>query len=151
VSEGASISSIHQSDGGQYGQYAGQRQDFQQYGQQTDQYGPHYGKGPKGYQRSPEGLKEQVCDRLESDGYLDASEIEVEVKNCEVTLSGKVASREEKRQAERCAESISGVKDVHNHLTVDDNLGKGWQSNQRAESGRTLQSGGTKSKETNIT
>jgi hypothetical protein len=113
-------------------------------GQRRDQYqhGPYSGKGPKGYQRSPERLKEQVCEQLESNGYLDASEIEVEVKNCEVTLSGKVASREDKREAELCAEAVSGVKDVHNRLTVDSNMGGESQSEQRTSSAR-----GSKSKE----
>jgi hypothetical protein len=84
--------------------------------------GPHAGTGPKGYKRSSEGLKEQVCERLENDGRINASEIEVEVEDCEVTLKGKVPSREQKRCAEDCAESVHGIKDVHNRLSIDRNL-----------------------------
>jgi hypothetical protein len=81
--------------------------------------GPYSGTGPKGYQRSSESLKEQVCERLEEHGEIDASEIEVAIQNGEVTLSGKVESREQKRMAEDCACSVRGVKDVHNQLKVD--------------------------------
>lgn len=81
--------------------------------------GPYSGTGPKGYQRSSESLKEQVCERLEGHGEIDASEIEVAIQNGEVTLSGKVESREQKRMAEDCACSVRGVKDVHNQIKVE--------------------------------
>jgi len=44
------------------------------------QRGPHAGRGPKGYQRSDERIREDVCDRLTEHPAIDASEIEVEVK-----------------------------------------------------------------------
>jgi osmotically-inducible protein OsmY len=75
------------------------------------------GRGPKGYRRSDERIKEDVNDRL-SEGYLDASEIEVIVMNAEVTLTGSVDSRENKRLAEDIAESVSGVSNVENRLRV---------------------------------
>jgi hypothetical protein len=84
--------------------------------------GPYAGTGPKGYKRSSDGLKEQVCERLENDGRINASEIEVDVKDCEVTLKGKVPSREQKRCAEDCADSVDGIADVHNRLTIDQNM-----------------------------
>jgi hypothetical protein len=99
--------------------------------------GPFAGTGPKGYQRSSDSLKEAVCDRLESDGRVDASEIEVEVDKCEVTLTGKVPSREQKRLAEDCAERVRGIKDVHNRLTVDSNVDSNtgsWFNDSNAES-----------------
>jgi hypothetical protein len=80
--------------------------------------GPHAGVGPRGYQRSPESLRERVCERLEQAGYIDASDIEVEIENEEVTLTGSVSDREQKRLAEDCAESVRGVSDVHNRLTI---------------------------------
>ncbi|HKC85408.1 MAG TPA: BON domain-containing protein, partial [Blastocatellia bacterium] len=57
-------------------------------------------------------------DRLTDDWYVDASDMEVSVNNCTVTLSGRVDSRLEKRRAEDIAESVPGVKDVSNRLTV---------------------------------
>jgi hypothetical protein len=76
------------------------------------------GKGPKGYRRSDERIREDICDILTEDPYIDASNLEVTVKECEVTLSGSVNSREDKRRAEDLVESCSGVKDVHNTLRV---------------------------------
>ncbi len=76
------------------------------------------GRGPRGYRRSDERIKEDVCDMLTEDPYIDASNIEVTVKDCEVTLSGNVNAREDKRRAEDLIERISGVKDVHNTLRV---------------------------------
>lgn len=81
--------------------------------------GPHKGKGPRGYQRSEERIKEDINDRLSDDGQLDASDIEVEVKDNSVILSGSVNSREAKRRAEDLAESISGVHNVENRLHVN--------------------------------
>lgn len=78
----------------------------------------HYGKGPRGYSRSDERIREDVNDRLTDDWQIDASEIEVVVSNAEVTLNGTVTSREEKRRAEDLAENVSGVRHVQNNLRV---------------------------------
>lgn len=78
----------------------------------------HRGKGPKGYQRSDERIKEEVSDALHDDHYVDASEIEVQVQGGEVTLTGTVSDRQQKRHAEDCVERVRGVKDVHNHVRV---------------------------------
>lgn len=81
--------------------------------------GPFVGKGPRGYKRSPDRLKEQVCDLLEQHGEIDASDIDVKVEeDCTVTLSGNVDSRRTKRLAEDLAESVAGIRDVQNHLRV---------------------------------
>jgi BON domain len=80
--------------------------------------GPHAGRGPRGYQRSDERIREDVCDVLCGHGYIDASEIEVSVLNGEVTLIGVVRERPEKRMAEDAAEQVSGVREVHNQLRV---------------------------------
>lgn len=78
----------------------------------------HRGRGPKGYVRSDARIEEDVNDRLTDDGLLDASDIEVDVAEREVTLSGTVASRTAKRRAEDLADSVSGVEHVQNNLRV---------------------------------
>lgn len=76
----------------------------------------HAGKGPKGYVRSDERIREDICDRLSDDDEIDASEITVTVTKGEVRLEGSVADRYAKHRAEDIAESVSGVRDVSNHL-----------------------------------
>ena len=88
------------------------------------QEGNFRGRGPKGYRRSDERIREDVNDRLTDHAHLDASDIDVTVKEAEVALSGKVNDRADKRIAEAIAESVSGVKNVQNNLKVNDN----WQS-----------------------
>jgi osmotically-inducible protein OsmY len=83
-----------------------------------DEQRQHRGRGPKGYRRSDERIKEDVNDRLSDDYYLDASDIEVMVQNTEVTLTGTVRNRNDKRRAEDLAESVSGVTNVENRLRV---------------------------------
>lgn len=78
----------------------------------------HRGKGPKGYARSDDRIREDVCDCLTDDPMLDAGEIEVQVKNGEVTLSGTVSDRLAKRHAEDMIERVSGVRDVQNNIRV---------------------------------
>jgi hypothetical protein len=80
--------------------------------------GRHAGRGPKGYQRSDDRIREDVCEYLTHHPEIDASEVEVQVKNGEVTLTGTVDRREMKRVAEEAAENVSGAKDVHNQLKV---------------------------------
>ena len=80
----------------------------------------HRGRGPKGYTRSDDRIREDVNDRLTDDHMLDASDIEAKVANGEVTLNGHVESREAKRRAEDIADRIAGVKHVQNNLRVKD-------------------------------
>ena len=88
------------------------------FGWETGRRGEFVGRGPKGYQRSDARINEDVCDRLTDAADVDASNVEVRVNNGEVTLSGSVMNREEKRRAEDLIESISGVREVHNNLRV---------------------------------
>ncbi|NOT74047.1 MAG: BON domain-containing protein [Cyclobacteriaceae bacterium] len=81
--------------------------------------GLHRGKGPKGYKRTDERIQEDIHDRLTYDNFVDASNIEVSVKAGEVTLTGTVAERSEKRRAEDLAEQVSGVIHLENRLRVD--------------------------------
>lgn len=86
------------------------------------QLGGHAGKGPKGYVRSDERIREDVCDRLSDDDEVDASEISVSVNAGEVLLEGTVIDRHSKHRAEDIAEAVSGVRDVSNHLRTRKNI-----------------------------
>jgi osmotically-inducible protein OsmY len=81
------------------------------------QFGQRIGRGPKGYQRPDARVFEDVCDRLTYSD-VDAENIEVRVENGEVTLSGSVRDRWDKRRAEDVVENVSGVRDVHNNIRV---------------------------------
>lgn len=76
----------------------------------------HRGRGPKNYARSDDRIRDDANDRLTEDVWIDASEVEVEVTNGEVTLTGTVEDRRAKRRAEDCVEAIAGVKHVQNNL-----------------------------------
>nr|WP_295108197.1 BON domain-containing protein [uncultured Caulobacter sp.] len=85
--------------------------------------GAHRGRGPKGYRRSDERIREDVSDRLTDDSWLNASDIEVAVLDGDVTLTGSVRSREDKKRAEALAESVTGVDNVQNNLRIDRGTG----------------------------
>ncbi|KKM86186.1 hypothetical protein LCGC14_1281490 [marine sediment metagenome] len=55
---------------------------------------------------------------MSDDHQLDASDIDVSVSGREVTLSGEVDSKQAKRRAEDCCDSVSGVEHVQNNLRV---------------------------------
>jgi len=78
----------------------------------------HAGRGPKGYVRTDERIREDVCDRLSWDDEVDATDISVSVDKGEVTLEGSVETRHMKRLAEDIAEGVTGVTDVHNTVRV---------------------------------
>ena len=84
-----------------------------------DESRPNFaGRGPRNYRRADDRIYEDVCEYLTREPYVDASDIEVRVSDGEVMLSGRVATREEKRRAEDAAAAVVGVKDVINHLNV---------------------------------
>ena len=103
--------------------------------QVSDGDGEHRGRGPKNYTRSDARIAEDVNDRLTDDPRLDASEIDVRVEGGEITLTGTVTSRDDKRRAEDVAEQVSGVKHVQNNLRVQ-------SASSMAAAAQTSQSGG---------
>jgi osmotically-inducible protein OsmY len=79
------------------------------------------GKGPKGYKRSDERVREDVLDRLNHlsmHAEVDASEVEASVQDGDVTLTGFVTERRWKHMMEDAAEGVMGVRDVHNQIRV---------------------------------
>jgi len=136
--------------GGHYGGFANEGARNQSSGGQREQnYGGNYGetfgrgyagrgfsgRGPKGYQRSDERVKELLSERLTDDDDIDASEISIEVKNGEATLTGTVGSREEKRAAEELAERSPGVREVQNHLRVTQDSSS-WSGQSKSRTNR---------------
>lgn len=76
------------------------------------------GRAPKGYTRSDDRIKEDICERLMSHPYADASDVSIEVNGGIVTLEGSVKARHIKHEIENVAESCMGVKDIENHIRV---------------------------------
>jgi hypothetical protein len=80
----------------------------------------HRGRGPKGYLRSDERLLETICERLTDDPRIDASDIEVEVRDQVVTLRGSIDQRRTKYAVEELVERC-GAREINNELRVTAN------------------------------
>jgi hypothetical protein len=79
------------------------------------------GRGPKGYQRSDDRIRDDVSDAFTDDHDLDATHIEVAVASGAVTLTGAVANSQQKRRASDLAERCTGVQNVRNDIEIVDN------------------------------
>jgi osmotically-inducible protein OsmY len=97
------------------------------------------GRGPKGYKRSDDRIKEDLSERIEDQG-IDASEVEVQVSNGEVILSGTVHERQVRFQLEHLADQISGVKDVTNNIRVTRETGSSYGSSGNGGLGSDMSS-----------
>ena len=124
---------------GDWRRYSGLGTESGRQGRDRDWMGPHFGRGPRNYQRSDERIREDVCERLSMHGQLDASEVDIQVQNGEVTLQGSVNDRWAKRTAEDLAEGVWGVKEVHNQLRVP--AGVFGQERDRDQTRQTGQTG----------
>lgn len=120
--QGRSSFGADQGTGFGQGEFGGGLRDRESYGRDSggadSQRRSFAGKGPKGYKRSDERIREDVSECLEADHHIDASEVEVQVKEGVVTLTGTVDSRFAKRHAEEIIENLRGVKDVTNQIQV---------------------------------
>jgi hypothetical protein len=72
--------------------------------------------------RSDKDICHELCSKLSSDGTIDASNIEVEVTDGKVILTGEVASEYTKLAVDKLAKAIMDVKEVRNFLLIE-NLG----------------------------
>jgi hypothetical protein len=79
------------------------------------------GRGPQAYRRPDDSICEEVCDRLTYAGDIDATDIDVQVRDGRVELTGEVRDRRQRRLAEDTACSVSGVRDVRNELRTPSN------------------------------
>lgn len=103
--------------------------------------GPFTGRGPKGYRRSDQQLVDDASQRLERDGHIDASEIEVTAQDGVITLRGTVPDRATKRRAEDCVESVYGARDVMNELRVESQGASESEGSQASQSSQGSQKG----------
>lgn len=71
-----------------------------------------YPPGPKGYQRSDERMREEICDELMQTDHIDSSEVTVEVTSGKVTLDGSVPERWMTHAIEDLAAACPGVQEV---------------------------------------
>ncbi len=83
--------------------------------------GRHAGRGPRNYQRSDDRIREDIIQRLTDHPDIDASDLDVEVKNGEVTLNGTVDERRARHLAEDLVDRVWGVRDVRNEIRVKRN------------------------------
>jgi osmotically-inducible protein OsmY len=103
---------------GTYGQQGSYGQGFGEQRTWEDRMRGHRGKGPRNFTRSDERIREIVCECLWDDDRIDASAMEVEVRNGEVILTGTTHDRRSKRLAEDVIENLPGVHDVQNRIRV---------------------------------
>lgn len=75
-------------------------------------------RGPKGYRRSDERIREDVCENLIREHRVDVSEVTVEVQDGTVTLEGSVPERRMRYMIEDIAADCRGVNDVDNRVRV---------------------------------
>lgn len=76
------------------------------------------GRGPRDYQRADDRIYAEICEALTDDADVDATHVDVAVSGGDVTLTGYVRTRSEKRRTEDVAASISGARDIYNQLRV---------------------------------
>jgi hypothetical protein len=80
--------------------------------------GPYRGRGPRGYVRSDQRVREELCEALLWHPALDARDLEVTVTEGVARLGGTVPTRAERRLAEEIAETTLGVSDVKNEISL---------------------------------
>jgi osmotically-inducible protein OsmY len=100
------------------------------------------GRGPKGYRRSDDRVREEVCERIARSD-VNAENVEVQVENGEVTLSGEVENRRDKRRLEDLIEDVFGVDEVRNHLRLRRETASSHMGAAQASSTSSTQSSST--------
>jgi hypothetical protein len=80
--------------------------------------GDFSGRGPRGYRRSDERIRDDVCELLTRHPEIDASSMDVDVHDGTVILRGTADSGRTRRLTEALVEDVPGVRDVENELRV---------------------------------
>jgi hypothetical protein len=75
-------------------------------------------RGPKGWTRSDERIRDDICGQLYDDPRIDSSEVTVDVEEGKVVLQGSVEARFMKHAIEDLVDRCPGVKDIDNRIRV---------------------------------
>ncbi|KWF22737.1 BON domain-containing protein [Burkholderia pseudomultivorans] len=92
--------------------------DLSRFGSDAEREALRRRRGPKGYTRSDERIREDVCERLAHALEIDVSDVSVQVQEGCVTLDGTVPVRWMKHGIEDLADDCLGVRDVDNRVRV---------------------------------
>ncbi|WP_175687240.1 BON domain-containing protein [Burkholderia anthina] len=92
--------------------------DLSRFGGDPEREALRYRRGPKGYTRSDERIREDVCERLAHALDIDVSDVTVQVREGRVELDGTVPSRWMKHDIEDLADDCMGVRDIENRVRV---------------------------------
>lgn len=140
--------------GSQYGVVVEGRNDWSRDERRRDEggrrggfLGRFFGRGPKGYKRSDERLREDISERLMHSGTVDSSDVTVEVADGIVTLTGTVPDRYMKYAIEDVADTCAGIKDVDNRVRVQ----RSDYGSSEGVAGSAFQSGSSTGTSTNTT
>ncbi|KVU43630.1 hypothetical protein WK69_18085 [Burkholderia ubonensis] len=103
--------------------YGADRYDGRQYlpsfgGPGIERSVPRWRRGPKGYTRSDERIREDVCERLAGALGIDVSDVSVTVQDGRVELDGTVPVRWMRHGIEDIADSCMYVRDIENRVKV---------------------------------
>jgi len=94
------------------------------------------GSTPKGYTRSDDRIRDDVCEMLYRAHDIDVSNVSVESKSGTITLEGTVSDRRMKHRIEDLCEHCIGVNDVDNRIRVVREASSGFLTDRgRNESG----------------
>jgi len=77
------------------------------------------GKGPNGWERSDEHIRDDVCSSLTRHRDVDPSDIEISVVHGTVMLSGTIADAGQKRQVESIVSGVVGVREIQCEIHVE--------------------------------
>jgi hypothetical protein len=95
-------------------------------------------RGPKGWQRTDDRLKDDICERLYHTLHIDSSEVTVEVKDGKVMLDGTVPQRGMKHALEDLIDSLPGVHDIDNRVRVSRHEGGSQSQSGQSQGGQSL-------------
>jgi hypothetical protein len=108
-------------------------------------------RGPKGYQRTDERLREDISERLMYATHIDSSEVTVAVTGGKVTLEGTVPERHMKHAIEDLVDECPGIQDIDNRVRVQSQredftqeTGTGAASSRQTVKGESASSSGRK-------
>lgn len=101
-----------------------------------------YRTGPKGYTRSDERLREDICERLMLADSVDPTEVSVTVKEGKVVLEGSVPNRGMKHTIEDLVDAAPGVQDIENRIRVERAESR-WESSQKDTAGSGTSAAGS--------
>lgn len=96
------------------------KKQFPESGVNRDQTNLHSQRGPEGYRRSDERIREIITDMIQTDPAIDSRDLDIKVHEGRVRLTGYIPDADAEKRISAVIQRVPGIKEIESELKINE-------------------------------